>query len=61
MCRLGGRRGVITIVIMLVREVMADDAAGDRTEHGVVMHHVAGDGTDGGALEASLRLGLACE
>jgi len=52
---------MIAIVIMLVREVMADDAAGDRAEHGVVMREVAGDGADGGALEAALRLGLACE
>lgn len=51
---------MIAIMIMLVRKVMADDAAGNRAEHGVVMREVARDGADGRAFEASFRLGLAC-
>ena len=51
----------VAIVIMLVREMMADDAAGDRTKHGVVMREVARDGADGRAFEASFRLGIAGE
>jgi hypothetical protein len=50
----------VTIVIMLVREMVADDAARDRAENGVMMREVTGDGANGGALEASLGFGLAC-
>ena len=52
---------MVVIVIMLVREVMADDAASDRAENGVVMREMASDSADGCALEASFRLGLAGE
>jgi hypothetical protein len=42
--------------ILLVGFVMADDAASDHTDL-AVPRHVAGDTTDNGAFDASLRLG----
>src|SRR5579864_5106294 len=44
---------------MFVREVMADDAAGDRAEDGVMMREMARDCANSCALEASLRLSIA--
>jgi len=46
-------------MIVFMREVMADNAAGDRAENGVMMREVARDGANGCALEASLRLSFA--
>jgi hypothetical protein len=46
-------------MVVFVREVMADNAAGDRAENGVMMREMARDGANGCALEASLRLSVA--
>ena len=49
------------IVIMLVREMMTDNASGDRAEHGVMMREMAGDRADRGALEAAFGFGWSGE
>ena len=54
-------RIMIVIMIMLVCEMMTDNAAGDRTEHGVMMRKMAGDRADRSALEAAFGLGLSGE
>jgi hypothetical protein len=51
----------VMIVIMFVREMMADDAAGDRAQNGVMMREVARNGADGRTLEASFCLSRAGE
>ena len=50
-CRCHGRRRILR---RLVRHVMADGAAGSRTEDGVVPGHVASDGAHRSAFEAAL-------
>ena len=49
------------IVIMLVREMMTDNAAGDRAEHSVTMRVMAGDSADRSALKTAFGLGLSGE
>lgn len=51
----------IMIVIMLVREMMTDNAAGDRAEHSVTMRVMAGDSADRSALETAFGLSLSGE
>ena len=46
-------------MVVFVREVMADDAAGDRAKNCVMMREMARDSANGCTFEAPLRLNVA--
>jgi hypothetical protein len=47
-------------LFLFLRQVMPDGASGHGADDRMVAGHMSGDGTDGGALDATSCLGLAC-